>query len=421
MKKTTLPKILVLGGFLSFSAFNSFAQNVGINATGATPNSSAMLDISSTEKGLLAPRMTQVQRNAISTPATGLLIFQTDNTSGFYYFDGAAWTQVGGAGSVGATGATGPTGPAGPAGAQGIQGATGATGAAGAAGAQGIQGLTGATGTAGTNGTNGTNGTAGATGATGPAPSGTGIVTVSSGTLGTPGALTGDVTTSGAGLATTIADNSVDGTDIDLGSSANGGLMYYNGTDWVNLAAGTAGQVLQTNGAAAPTWVTKSNKFIVNTAVSFTPANATTNYSFVTGGALTTNVMGPYSTTTPTSVPYYAVLADAALNATSSCKLTKISGHIQNYTYINAGSGTIYIYKYSPVNNTAYNTNLTGTLLNTGGTAFSYSASSIGTFSATVPTNSIAPGDIIVVWWVQSALVSGSRYLGNVTLEFENN
>jgi len=206
-------KIKFLLSVLSFVAVlqTTTAQNVGINSTGAAPDNSAMLDVSSTTKGMLTPRMTQTQRNAIATPTNGLLIYQTDNTAGFYYYDGSAWVQA--------------IGPQGPAGATGAAGATGPTGATGA------------------------------TGATGPAPAGTGIVTVNGGVLGTPGPLTGDVTTTGAGLVATIADNAVDGTDIDLGSSANGGLMYYNGTDWVNLAAGTAGQVLQTNGSAAPTWV----------------------------------------------------------------------------------------------------------------------------------------------------------------------
>ena len=70
--------------------------------------------------------------------------------------------------------------------------------------------------------------------------------------------LTGDVTGSGTGsFAATIADNSIDGTDIALGSDAQGDIMYYSGTDWVRLAPGTSGQFLQTQGAAAnPTWAT---------------------------------------------------------------------------------------------------------------------------------------------------------------------
>jgi hypothetical protein len=64
--------------------------------------------------------------------------------------------------------------------------------------------------------------------------------------------LTGDVTGSGTGsFAATIADNSVDGTDIALGSDAQGDIMYYSGTDWVRLAPGTSGQFLKTQGAAA--------------------------------------------------------------------------------------------------------------------------------------------------------------------------
>jgi hypothetical protein len=41
--------------------------------------------------------MTQTQRNGISNPATGLLIFQTDNTPGFYYYNGTTWAALGGA------------------------------------------------------------------------------------------------------------------------------------------------------------------------------------------------------------------------------------------------------------------------------------------------------------------------------------
>ncbi|BDS14623.1 tail fiber domain-containing protein [Aureispira anguillae] len=68
---------------------------VGINNDNSSPDNSAMLDVKSTDKGLLTPRMTESQRNAISSPATGLLIFQTDGTSGFYYYNGSTWQAVG--------------------------------------------------------------------------------------------------------------------------------------------------------------------------------------------------------------------------------------------------------------------------------------------------------------------------------------
>ena len=54
-----------------------------------------MLDITSTTSGLLIPRMTQSQRNSISSPATGLLIYQTDNVAGFRYYTGSAWASPG--------------------------------------------------------------------------------------------------------------------------------------------------------------------------------------------------------------------------------------------------------------------------------------------------------------------------------------
>ena len=72
----------------------SYAQ-VGIGTT--TPNASSMLDIESTNSGLLIPRMTLAQKTAIATPATGLLIYQTNGTAGFWYYDGTIWTTFGGA------------------------------------------------------------------------------------------------------------------------------------------------------------------------------------------------------------------------------------------------------------------------------------------------------------------------------------
>src|SRR2546423_10091938 len=64
---------------------------VGIGTS--IPASSALLDLTSTSRGFLTPRMTTAQRNAISSPATGLLIYQTDGARGFYYYD-AGWKPV---------------------------------------------------------------------------------------------------------------------------------------------------------------------------------------------------------------------------------------------------------------------------------------------------------------------------------------
>jgi hypothetical protein len=59
-----------------------------------SPNTSAILDVSSTNKGVLVPRMTASQKNAISSPTTGLLIFQTDAQTGFYYYNGSSWISL---------------------------------------------------------------------------------------------------------------------------------------------------------------------------------------------------------------------------------------------------------------------------------------------------------------------------------------
>lgn len=78
-----------------------FVGSVGFAQTGigtTTPNASAKLDVFATDKGFLAPRMTAAQKNAITTPASGLLIYQTDTTSGFYVNSGTSaspvWTRI---------------------------------------------------------------------------------------------------------------------------------------------------------------------------------------------------------------------------------------------------------------------------------------------------------------------------------------
>lgn len=72
-------------------ALPGLAQNVGIGTV--TPHASAMLDVTSTTSGLLAPRMTTAQRTAIASPANGLLVFDT-NTRSFWFFDVSAWKEV---------------------------------------------------------------------------------------------------------------------------------------------------------------------------------------------------------------------------------------------------------------------------------------------------------------------------------------
>ncbi|MBD2755919.1 hypothetical protein [Spirosoma validum] len=77
-------------------------SNLGVGINTPTPNPSAILDVTSTKQGVLIPRMTRDERNLIQTPATGLMIYQNDNTPGFYFYNGSAWVTL--------NGATGPAG-----------------------------------------------------------------------------------------------------------------------------------------------------------------------------------------------------------------------------------------------------------------------------------------------------------------------
>ena len=109
MKKFILQSALLAAFVLLHSHF-AFSQNgVAIAASTSTADVSAMLDIQSTSKGALVPRMTNAQRAAIATPANGLLVFCTDAPSGFYYNSGTSSSPVWVILSAGALTGTGTT------------------------------------------------------------------------------------------------------------------------------------------------------------------------------------------------------------------------------------------------------------------------------------------------------------------------
>jgi len=100
-----LNRVLLVISIIVFTV-NSIAQNVGINTTGATPDASAMLDIVSSNKGLLIPRVALTATNS-NAPigngiATGLLVYNTATTGtapndvvpGFYYWNAEGWVSL---------------------------------------------------------------------------------------------------------------------------------------------------------------------------------------------------------------------------------------------------------------------------------------------------------------------------------------
>ena len=266
-----MKKIILLTVVL-FSVL-SYAQ-VGINTN--TPDSSSALDIESTTGGILIPRLTETQRDAISSPATGLMIYQTDQTTGFYFYDGIAWTRIEGVagpegpqGPQGPQGETGATGPAGPQGEQGIQGPQGVAGNDGADGADGTNGssaydiwiaagntgteaeflasLVGAQGETGVQGPQGIQGETGATGPAGPqGPQGIQGVVGNDGADGTNGSsayeiwiAAGNTGTEAEFLASLVGAQGETGLQGETGplvSGTNGQTLYNDGTDWVSTS-----------------------------------------------------------------------------------------------------------------------------------------------------------------------------------------
>ncbi|PZR27736.1 MAG: hypothetical protein DI535_09125 [Citrobacter freundii] len=80
------------------------SQSVAINSDSSKADPSAILDLKSFKKGFLVPRMTMEQRDLIPSPAIGLLIYQTNGVTGFYYYDGTEWIPLKSAGGDPGTG-----------------------------------------------------------------------------------------------------------------------------------------------------------------------------------------------------------------------------------------------------------------------------------------------------------------------------
>ena len=244
MKKDNLHRgiCLITAWILLLSSHWVQAQkNVGIGTN--SPDPSAVLELSSNEKGMLVPRMSTFLRLSITAPATGLLVYDSD-LSLFYFYDGSQWKALtaGAAGPTGAAGVQGPTGPSGDTGLQGIQGITGPQGTQGP---QGIQGVTGAAGPTGAQGIQGIQGVQGITGPTGPLGCATANSLVKS--------------TGSTAVCSIVTD---DGTNVGIGNAAPTQKLDVNGNLRISGALmpdgdpGIVGKVLSSAGPGmSPVWV----------------------------------------------------------------------------------------------------------------------------------------------------------------------
>lgn len=90
----SLMQLLFLTAILMvFSGIEVSAQ-VAVSTDNSSAHSSAMMEIKSGNLGVLTPRMSQTDRQNIANPATGLIVFQTDFTAGFYYYNGSTWDRL---------------------------------------------------------------------------------------------------------------------------------------------------------------------------------------------------------------------------------------------------------------------------------------------------------------------------------------
>lgn len=273
-------KKIILGLiFITSVGFSTvtYSQNVGINTSGSNADASSMLDVSATDKGILIPRVSLVNVSnstaPVNAPAAGLLVYNTNAAVvggygvGFYYWSGTAWTKMATGNTLTASltngriwvgdGSNIPT--------ERLLSGDVAIDNTGVATIQpdAVTNAKQADMAANTVKVNNT-----ATPAN-PTDMAIGANTV----LGRQG---GNIVA--AQVATgQIADNAVDGSKINIASNTNGDLMYYNGTDWVRVASGTSGQILRTNGAAAPTWVDASTVAVTSIATN----------NGITGGTIT--------------------------------------------------------------------------------------------------------------------------------------
>lgn len=103
MKKTLLSRVALISLSL-FLAKALAAQNVGINDDNSSPDPNAMLDVKSTSKGVLFPRLTTAQRNVLgsASPTEGMLVFDTDEDA-YFFFAGGVWVELAAGGTSGGT------------------------------------------------------------------------------------------------------------------------------------------------------------------------------------------------------------------------------------------------------------------------------------------------------------------------------
>ena len=245
-------------------SFSDVVAQVGISTTTITPDASSILELRSTTKGFLPPRLTTTERDLITTPAIGLVIYNT-NTSLLNFYNGSSW-QITGAGSVSSVSVVTANGFSGSV-------ATASTTPAITISTS-ITGILKGNGAAISTATSGTDYSAGTSAlATGILKSTTTTGALSIATAGDFPTLNQNTTGNAANVTGTVAI--VNGGTNSTATPTNGGIAYGNGTSIQYSAAGTSQQVLTSNGTGVPTW--KNARTIVELGGDVVNNNATAN------------------------------------------------------------------------------------------------------------------------------------------------
>ena len=206
--KTKMTKAIYATVLMLFFTGSMFAQSVGINDNNSSPNSKAMLDVSSTTKGFLPPRMTYSEKIAIASPPAGLIVWCSNcGTSGeLQIYNGTIWTSL--------TAGTASGLPGAPTMGTATAGIAAASVTFSAPGSNGGSAITLYTATSNPGGFTGTSATAG-------------TITVTGLTNGTAYTFTVTATnTTGTGAAS-AASNSVTPVSPVVGGSFQGGIIFY--------------------------------------------------------------------------------------------------------------------------------------------------------------------------------------------------
>lgn len=88
-----MKKLILLSSIVFLAFVTNAQQNIAINTDGTAAHASSILDVKSTTKGMLMPRMTSAQRGDITAPTLGLIVFDTD-TKTLWVYEGTSWKNL---------------------------------------------------------------------------------------------------------------------------------------------------------------------------------------------------------------------------------------------------------------------------------------------------------------------------------------